>query len=69
MVFPETTQIPPVPLIINLTGVKSKTLAKLNEYQKSHHILANFSRYNVMAFWYQNVDNNTSFFEMEETKR
>jgi len=29
MVFPETTQIPPVPLIISLTGVVDTTPVKL----------------------------------------
>ncbi len=40
MVFPETTQIPPVPLIINLTGVDDTTPVKLIGGSKKPSILA-----------------------------
>ncbi len=51
MVFPETTQIPPVPLIINLTGLVDTTPVKLIGGSKKAITFKRFSnRLNVMAF-------------------
>ncbi|MCT4388479.1 hypothetical protein EFN46_09760 [Leuconostoc pseudomesenteroides] len=51
MVFPETTQIPPVPLNINLTGVVDTTPVKLIGGSKKAITFKRFSnRLNVMAF-------------------